>query len=285
MPGIELRLSDIEPPLPDPPRTIYADVVNLPDPVNLSLCVRAFNYDDVTLYMQLVGVGPGWTFTTTNLGSLASGGNAYYLRNRFGQRARPTAEATEVITVTLKAYTDAGYTNLKWTFDRAITVYFIKSDDGSWTADVVNDFDDGTQQGWTGLGGGGYSWGTAIVTDYVLSIPYSIRIRSSHTSSSTNWFARFSKSFDTPNKNRVFAIADIRHNHSSASQRAIEVQVNGVKQVYCGVNTPNNRWMRVVFPLPPDTVGVAVVIGNRYYNGAYDNARLWMDDFRIISKD
>lgn len=285
MTGIELRLSDIDPPASEPHRTIYGDIVNLPDPLKLSICVRAFNYDEIGLYMQLEGAGTGWTFSTVNLGLLGSGSAAYYLRNQYGERAKPSAEISEPIVLTLKAYTDSGYSNLKWTFERTVSIFFIKSDDGSWTLDVNNDFDDGTKQGWDVAGGGGYSWTFINATDYVLSEPYSIRYYSDHTSSSGSRYERFYKSFTTPNKNMVFAIADFRHRHSNANQKAVEVQVNGVKTIYCGIQTPDSRWMRLVFPLPSNEADVLITIGNRHYHGGYDQAYIWMDDFRIISKD
>ena len=70
---IELRLSDVDPPAPEPKRTIYRDIVNLPDPAKFGLTIRYFNYDDVGLYFQITGSATGYTFGTVNLGLLASG--------------------------------------------------------------------------------------------------------------------------------------------------------------------------------------------------------------------
>ncbi|MCL6579207.1 MAG: hypothetical protein K6T73_07455, partial [Candidatus Bathyarchaeota archaeon] len=86
---IELRLSDVDPPAPEPKRTIYRDIANLPDPVKLGLTIRYFNHDDVGLYFQITGSGTGYTFGTVNLGLLASGKNAYINLDEFASRAKP----------------------------------------------------------------------------------------------------------------------------------------------------------------------------------------------------
>lgn len=175
---IDLRFSNVDPPTPEPRKTIYSDLVDLPDPVVIGVTVRAFNYDSVGLYMKVDATLAGWTFTTFNLGLLGSGANVYNNLDNFGTRAKPGSETTETIVMRLRAYTDSGYTDLKWTFQRNLIVIFIKSDDGSWTTDLLNDFDDGTVQGWLAEALGPY--GTIVIsveTDYVLSAPYSCRMR------------------------------------------------------------------------------------------------------------
>jgi len=174
--SIELRLSDVEPPALEPKRTIYRDIVNLPDPVKLGITIRYFNHDDVGLYFQITGSGTGYTFGTVNLGLLASGTNAYKNLDEFASKAKPSAgdlpsgEKEENITLTLKAYTDSGYTDLKWTFERIVTVHWINSADAAFTVDALNNFDDGTVQGWAITTGS-----LGVATDYVLSTPYSLK--------------------------------------------------------------------------------------------------------------
>ena len=175
---IDLRFSNAVPPAPEPRKTIYSDLVGLPDPVIIGVTVRAFNYDSVGLYMRVDATLAGWTFTETDLGLLGAGANVYVNLDDFGSRAKPGAEVTETIALRLRAYTDSGYTDLKWTFQRNLVVVFIKSDDGSWATDLLNDFDDGTVQGWLVEALGPY--GSVVISvemDYVLSNPYSCRMK------------------------------------------------------------------------------------------------------------
>lgn len=305
---IDLRFSHVDPPAPEPKRSIYFDLVNLPDPVYLGLTVRIFNYDDVALYMRVDAYKSGWTFTTNNLGSLGSGANQYYNLDNFGNRAKPATELEETITVRLRAYTDSGYTNLKWTFERVIDIVFIKSDDGSWTTDFLNNFDDGTVQGWAVINeennDAGYPTLT-VVTDYVLSTPYSVRMRQyiSKYQSPYNWClrARLYKSFVTPDRPNIFAIIDLRHSSSYQLNarpwvKNFRAQRDDTLLVWIGrpYNTdadntfPLNKWMRLVVPLPRNTtIDMRILVeayANVYGSGSWARVDTWMDDFRIISK-
>ena len=113
-------------------KTIYSDLVDLPDPVVLGVTVRAYNYDSVTLYMKVDATLAGWSFTTIALGAIGAGANIRLNLDDWGSRTKPAAELTEAIILRLRAYTDSGYTNLKWIFSRELVVVFIKSDVGCW---------------------------------------------------------------------------------------------------------------------------------------------------------
>jgi len=296
MAGVELRLTEVEPPSPDPPRTIYTDLVNLPDPIYLGVEVRIFNYDDVALYMRVDGYATGWTFTSNDFGSVASGGNIYRNIDNFGTRAKPAAPAEEDITIRLRAYTDAGYTNLKWTYERVVHVVYIKSDDGSWTQDVLNNFDDGTVQGWAWVNESYVSGSTlAVAVDYVLSNPYSLKLdETSDGGAGTNpRRARLYKSFTTPNRNNVFAIIDIRTSRTDARLKNLRVQTDGTILMYIGrahdtVTTDYRaygRWWRIVIPLPKNTTLELRFVDEWWIDLGLRHVYIWLDDFKIISKD
>jgi len=307
---IELRLTDVDPPAAEPKRTIYRDIVNLPDPVKLGITVRYFNYDDVGLYFQITGSGTGYTFGTVNLGLLGSGSNAYINLDEFASRAKPSVgdlpngEMEENITLILKGYTDSGYTNLKWTFERVVTVHWINSADAAFTVDFLNNFDDGTVQGWAvmmEIYGGTPT--LTVVSDYVLSTPYSIKARTplAPTAVTVERAVRLYKSFTTPNKDAVYAIIDVRNTVEyeeyvgPSYNKYIRVNRNDVVLVFVGrpydtvaANyVPLDKWMRIVVPLPKNaTVELRIVLDVLSVGNAYGAryASYWLDDFKIISK-
>ncbi len=252
---IDLRFSGLERPTPEPRKTIYSDLVSLPDPVELGVTVRAFNYDSVTLYMKVDAVLAGWSFTTKTLGAIGAGANIYENLDDFGSRTKPVAEVTETIVLRLWAYTDAGYTNLKWYYERNLVMIFIKSDDGSWATDLSNNFDDGTVQGWAvELLVGSYIV-CEVETDFVLSVPNSCRM-DNYTSVGSVYIA----SVYGPKGLYVWRDA---------------VEISHLGKAYVANYdryVPRNKWMRIVVPLPVDDtfeLGIVTIWGI-YSENHYD---------------
>ena len=282
--SIDLRFSDVDPPEMEPRRVIYCDIVGVPNPMYLGLIFRAFNDDSVGLYMQLDGVHPNWTFTPTNLGSLGDGSNKYYRVNQFGYRTRPTSETTEILNITLNAYVDSGYSNLKWTITRSITIRMLKSDDGSWTLDENDDFIDGTVQGWAADSTTGGAVLT-VVSDYVLSPIYSIKAAKGADLWSLNTWLY--KSFTTEDKDLVFAIANLRFGENLGGvppSFTFQVQIDGETTIYLPT-VILDKWYHFTFPLPRNsTVQIKF-----YYTGSSSTKPWsiyeWLDDFKIISRD
>lgn len=295
------------------PKTIYTDIVNMPDPMMLGITIHYYNHADENLYMKIFIEGPSpWTPNALNLGLLNSGANAYVNLDNFTSRTKPTSAITEVLTLTLKGYSDSGYTNLLYTFSRSLTIVFIKSDDGSWTTDVVNNFDDGTVQGWAAVAEQNNDNGfptIAVATDYVLSTPYSCKMTQKYTKYYTlndlvaQVRSRLYKSFSTPNKTQVFAIINIRISGTfnagtyEVYQKNLKIQKDSDVLVFLGRNydtvlndyVPKNKWIRIVVPLPANTTIqlkiVQEVLFKSYYTGSQAlYAWLWLDDFKIISK-
>lgn len=282
---VDLRFSDVAPPNAEPMRRIYCDIVDLPDPLEMGLGVRIFNLDSVSLYMKVDASADDWTFIEKQLGSLGAGSSFYRNLLSFGTRPRPGVPTQETLEVTLYAYTDAGYSNLKWSRTRNITVEYIKSDDGTWSWDVINNFDDGTVQDWGVYNVPcGYLGTFTVATDYVLSFPFSLKWTCEHTHTPSTNEKYFHKSFNTPVKDTVFMIANYRIDHSYASDLGIYVEVNGEKVLVCKLDAANDLWMRLVVPLPSGASGVMIRIGQTYWNGPIDIAKMWLDDFMIISR-
>jgi hypothetical protein len=294
---IELRLTDVDPPTEEPHRTIYHDIASLPDPVIQGITIRYFNHDDVDLYFKITGSGTGYTFTPVNLGLLATGTNAYKNLDNFASRAKPTSETSENITLTLTAYTDSGYTNLKWTFERVVQVIWINSADPLYTLDESDNFDDGTVQGWASNS----IYGTpsqGVSTQYVLSTPYAFYAKNTFTAGSgAAWWEAY-KEFTTPNKDTVYAIIDMRvtpfadEGPYGQGLTYIEVLRDSTLIIHLGKSAetstryddvPRNRWIRIVVPLPKS---VTLTLKIRAYVNYYSNnsCSITLDDFKIISK-
>lgn len=295
--SIELRLSDIVPPAPEPHRTIYMDVVSMPNPLTMSPTYKAYNYDAVNLYFQLVATGAGWAFPAlTNLGLINGGANGQFCHNQYGTRANPGAAITESITLTLKAYTDAAYTILKWTFARSVTVVFIKSDDGTWTQDFLDNFDDGLVDGWAVANEVGNVPTITVVNAYCLSVPNSVEMfQNSNFVPNVEIRCRLHKAFNTPNRNNVFAIANLRLRTAGATTyvKYVQVQDTGVLILYIGQPNDNiansyltlNLWMRVVVPLPKNAAVQVRIVLSSWGGAAGAFHYLNMDDFTIVSKN
>lgn len=283
----------------DPPRTIYEDIVNLPETVKLGITVRAFNHDDVGLYFQVTAECSGWTFETENLGLVGTGTDIYKNLDEFGSRAKPASETEQIIKLILKAYTDAGYSDLKWTYERNVTIVFIKSDDPSYTVDELDNFDDGTVQGWSASNEQGNDAGyptCEVASDYVLSAPYSLLMTQSYCVLGVGQKrGRLYKSFITPNKDRVYAILDIRSTINGGYQRNLKIQQDGTILIYLGrpydeVNLYDyffkDKWGRMVVPLPKNTTIEIRIVHEVYASSSCATylGKVWLDDFKIISK-
>jgi hypothetical protein len=275
------------------PKTIYTDIVGLPDPVMLGITIHYYNHSDETLYMKIFIEGPSpWSSNAVALGSLAGGANAYVNLDNFTSRTKPTSATTEVLTLTLRGYTDSGYSILKYEFSRSLTVVFIKSDDGSWTQDVLNNFDDGTIQGWSAIAEVGLVDSIGVTTDYVLSTPYSLKIVTG-TGQYSRQRIRVYKSFTTPNKDNVYAIFNVRLGAiaDAVVTKNLTIKRDDTILIFLGRAwddlfqsnyVPANKWLRIVVPLPKNTTLEIRIIAEFYvynYKGT-----IWQDDFKIISK-
>lgn len=266
------------------PKTIYSDVVDMPDPMLLGITIHYYNHSDSTLYMKIFGSGSGWSSNSVEMGSLTSGNNDYCNLDNFLSRTKPASATTETIMLTLKGYSDAGYTTEVYSFSRSVTVIFIKSDDGTWTTDYNDNFDDGTVQGWSHDADSGTS-GLSVVSDFVLSPPYSIRLSGENINPTMVYIY---KSITTPNRATVYAIANVRLYVSTSFMRCLQVKNSDTVLLQLGKDTkasatliPISKWMRIVVPLPTNTV---VDLRYRFRINWITIAYMHFDDFKVVSK-
>jgi hypothetical protein len=286
-PKIELRLSDTPPSEPDPPRTIYRDLFQLPNPVLLGITIKFYNFDDVDLYFTITGQGTGYTFGSEDLGLLASGSNRYENLDEIASRAKPGSPTTESITLTLRAYTDAGHTDLKWTYQRTVTIVFIDSNDGSWTIDEYDNFDDGTVMGWAGV-----SAAVAAASDYALSAPYSLKATNTKSNIGLST-GGIQKAIVTPNKNTIYGIFNIRLDCYAHRMKCLYLYEDSVILIFLGetpvsdatITLVPEKWLRIVVPLPKDS-SITVKAMFTWWNSStgVTTGWLWLDDFKVVSK-
>ena len=235
---------------------------------------------------------------------LAAGTNKYENLDEFGSRAKPGAgaftagEFQESIVLTLRAYTDAGYTNLKWTYQRTVTIVWVKSDDAAFTVDELDNFDDGTVQGWAYTVEVGNTTNSSFgaASDYVLSPLYSLRAKTGDACAE-NLF-RVSKTFNTPNKPKIYMIANIRLGFipgvspGTPYTKNFKVQLDSSILVFLGrpYDTvtadyiPKDKWLRAVIPLPANQAIDVRLVYHAYSACFRTHPTLWLDDFKIISK-
>ena len=302
---IELRFSELKPPAKEPHKTLYCDLRGITDPVYLGLGTWIFNYDSVTLYMQVTGSGTGWTIGSTNLGSLSAGNNFRKEIGRFAAKAKPSGENTDTITVTLNAYTDSGYSNLKWTFDKSVSVFFFDSTDPSWTTDELDNFDDYTRQDWSCFHGVatpfpdgyqpcGYIGYCRPSSAVFRSAPYSLQKYCNHTSTDGQDNDGFFKTFTLPDKDLVLVIADVFLTGGSTNTNGFYIEhgntnppsqsSNGIELNTVIDSVPKGVWVRLIARLPRN-ITEEIRLGYRCLYGGYSNIRFYMDDFKIISRD
>ena len=295
MSEIDLRFSDVDPPKQEPKRTIYRDINSMPNPMLLGLTCRIFNWDSVSLYFKIRGSAAGYTFTTKSLGILGASTDKYYNCDQFASREKPASALEEDIVVSIDAYTDAGYTILKWTFDRTVHVMFINSSDGSWTFNYNDNFDDGTVMGWASRYTGGAAISCVASTDTVVSPSYACRHAGSVTIIGTVRSTEFHKTITTPNGvTQCFLNICVREKKSTEAISALRciITFNGQQLVYLGPTTdvvadrfPSLRWVRILCVLPANTTAelviVTVVRCNTSGQADYFN---YIDDVQVISK-
>jgi hypothetical protein len=313
MPEIEFKI---------PHKTIYIDIVGMPDPMLFGTTIHYYNHSDQTLYFKIFIEGVNWTSNSVALGSLTTGTNAYINLDNFSSRAKPTSATTEQLTLTLRGYTDAGYTVLFAEFTRLVTVIFIKSDDGSWITDFSNNFDDGTIQGWSGvhIATQQTPYGppsnpvitTEVATDYVLSNPYSLKLTDKVTINiqsgatySVYVTGKLTKQFTTANRTS-YAIFNVRLSGAFSGYsvggdkygKLMQFLRDATMLIRLGKDADltqtiyftTDKWIRVVVPLPANTTLNLNIIGSvmvrQYIGGSptYMNTFIWLDDFKIISK-
>jgi len=246
------------------PHTVYADIRDLPSPVQLGLRIVVTNQLGGTRYIQAQlsgGVAGQWTHNAQNLGSLADGTSAIYVIHNFSQRTSPPSpteltngEGEETLTLHVRAYTDSGYTNLDAEETLDFNLVWLDSEHSSWTVLDTDDFETDTE-GWSA-----YNTTPKVVTafdrqsDVAVHGTYCLRIYGDYSGDVNyregNWGMQ--KTFTIPVATKVFAILHTRARVYSAQydniagMTGLYVDVDGtaVWRNHKGwVYAPANSWV------------------------------------------
>jgi len=303
-------------------RTIYTDIVDAPDPCKMGITIHYYNYSDQNLYFKFFGEGPSpWVSNSSEIGLINSGIHEYKNFNNFMERTSPTIETEEWITFTLRGYSDAGYTNLVYEFSRAIIVKFLDSEDGSWTLNELDNFDDlvecddcEPQDGWYVVyekeGHGADAQVIDIVSDYVLSSSLALRARyTAYYDPFRERRYRIYKEFTTPNKSEVYVIINFRWDADcpptgggvcgslKAASKYMRITWGDTELLHIGRQYdaveedyfPRDKWMRFIVPLPKNTTEeLRIIVDAAIWgsgSGVYGHMYVWLDDIKIISRD
>ena len=276
----------------------YMDIIDMPDPVQLTVAIHIFNYHDATLYFKVTGSHANWTIGTESLGGIASGANARFILLDIGSRTLPSAALDETITLTVSGYTDAGYTNLYATYNIQLAMHFIKSDDGSWTLLDEDNFDtDASVEDWAHqYSADTYYVAFGLATDYALSAPNSIVAgcgKRSPECSVGEWWHRIYKTFVVPACTLCLAIINARHTFTEdmaarGQFRHVEILEDSVELARFDEvdGWPDNVWLRFVVPLTPNGSRELSFRSTGYWAGpvGYAYERYWFDDIKVIYK-
>jgi len=125
-------------------RNIYIDLHRLPDPIRYLFGIEIWNQSFVTLWFRFIQTNPNWSPSSVDLGSVAPGARGYFVVEL--SRPLPTADLTEDMPITIEAYLDSAYTQLATSISETVTCYLEYTENWPWVN--IDNFDDGTWQGW-----------------------------------------------------------------------------------------------------------------------------------------
>ena len=297
---IELRFTSTPPPDPEPDYWILMDIVDMPDPIPFAITIHYYNSYSTTLYFEVTGNGTNYNFTTVRLGSLSAGGHAYKNLQDFFTRENPqtitTGELNESVDITLKAYADSDYSNLKFVFTRTLHIKLLDSNSSIFNVVLLDDFDDGTITGWSVSG---YGTSLLLSSEYPLSGSYSLLARGKYPASigTGKYTVTASKELDLSNVTSGYVIFNFRISESSSNVyiKSITIYQDDKTLLFLGIpysssysqELPLNQWLRAVVPISGGKATTIKITATFYViHGSHGSfyGNLYLDDFKVISK-
>jgi len=199
----------------------------------------------------------GWTIYPYNVGLVAIDGTLDFVYSgmyRALPSSIPEGELTETVNLDMKAYVDAGYTTLYSADNFTVTYHMIDRMSPSWTVIEYNNFDDGTNQGWTP---------GSTTTQYYRSFRYSLY-------SGTGYLT---KTFNVMGYSKAYLICPIRQTGTITPS----ILIDGTKYFQSDAYVYSGIWYSYTVPLPvyPNPTPLVRIEG---LGGAY------LDDVYVIGQ-
>jgi hypothetical protein len=139
-------------------QTIYYNIARLPTPpITSGYVLNAVNNETIGLYYQAVttvtlasGSTASISGASQNLGSVGSGGNAtFYINPLYTINTNPSTNEVETITLTIKRYTDSGYSNLYDTSSTTLSLHLYSDSFSTVSVIETDNFANNSFSGWS----------------------------------------------------------------------------------------------------------------------------------------
>jgi len=269
---------------------VYADIVDTPDPIPLSIKFSFFNNEGLTLYVkvELVSAPEDYSMEPLEAGEVAHGKKIDF--DAIVNRAKPEntdfMEIEESITLRVSAYTDSEYTALYDYADVTLTVHLINSEHSGWEVIKEVNFDDGTldvvecyEENVDDLSHCNNYCQTS--NSVYVSPPYSaLHYAAPYYGYAVSGYFGFKLTVDTSGKSKAYLVFYMY----KGSDRAYEVKIRAGDIEYYIQTVSESEWYKVVIPLPISSA-LEVVITEYYSFGYHDGLhpfKFYVDNIKII---
>lgn len=252
------------------------------DILAMSIALQIKNQEDSGYYFKIekhTEPPAGWTIPSMTIGYVDKDETKTftYSVSRIKPTTIPEGLITENISLVVKAYYDPSLTDLYSQDSFNVTFNFIDRLASVWTTIYHDNFDDGTTQGWSGIG---HYPRISVSNTYYRSFKYSLRVNSEYTNHGKE--VGFSKTFTIGSGvQKAYLIYSIRSDLWGSAR----IEFDGVSYFQPDVQPQDNVWYQFTIPLPVSevpgmskttTVGIWALLAD------YGNSFAYLDDVYVI---
>lgn len=257
----------------------YVCINNLAaDPVVLQIALQIKNQENQSFYFRVEADGTppaGWSLPQYDVEDAIDKDETRaftYSAFRTNPSSISLGRLTEMINLVVKAFYDAGYTQLYSQDSFSVTFNFLDRMAGAWTTLYHDDFDDGQTDQWTWIMTQGQSpTAFGVSTDYYRSFSYSLKLQGSV------YQGAFRKSFDVAG---TYSEAYLVYSVRSSKWSNYGVKLDGVKYFEQDVALSPNIWYQVSIPLP---TGRVTEVQMWVLGGGGGTVLSYLDDVYVIA--
>jgi hypothetical protein len=240
------------------------------DTLKMHIAVQIQNFENSSYWFLMknnTAPPPCWTTTTYYIGRIGVDEAKSFVYSNLA-RCKPTSipegRMTETIDLSVEAYYDASYTKFYHSTNFSVNFHFINYTSNDWYVLYLDDFDDGTVQGWT-YRGSAYAWDVTLT--HYRSWPNSLHFRGRYSPA-------YQKEFDTTGPYReTYLLYSIWLTEDASPKIALD----GVTCFQADVNVGSAGWYQFAIPLPL-SLATEVWIYTTEYADAY------LDSVYVIAK-